>query len=398
MLPVSALTFEHHAKPPPGEWINDPNGLVFADSRYRLFVQHSDAAPDFKTIGWARLSSDDLVRWDWDGQVVAPEATGLAYSGSVSDSDGMLTAWLTRHLPPVQRQYRMESGDAGANWRQDATALGPEGRNLRDPFVFVPSATDARHMLLAEPCDWTDWRTDPPSRLSIWQETDGGWRKTGEIGPWSPPGVMWEVPVLLDYGTNQVLVVSMVDRRNDGAVCSVRAWSGRFDGRSFATDTPDGKILDHGPDFYATCFNTQDGWPTAERMMVAWASSWATARTMVWPGSVHGGAITLPRTINYRSGRLWQSPVAAARALARYERWSPGATLDLDFGGRFDLRISSDGVVAAERAEPRWTLSERLQLEVATAILIFEDCGLLEIFFEAEGRTMTVFIGSGDAQ
>ena len=54
------MSFAFHAAPPPGEWCNDPNGLVYADGAWRLFVQDSATAPDFGKIGWARLSSTDL--------------------------------------------------------------------------------------------------------------------------------------------------------------------------------------------------------------------------------------------------------------------------------------------------------------------------------------------------
>ena len=88
-----APAFAFHAAPPPGEWINDPNGLVFSGGRYRLFVQHRADAPDFAVTGWARLSSDDLLRWEWDGVVLSPDASGWAYSGSVLAAFRRLLAW-----------------------------------------------------------------------------------------------------------------------------------------------------------------------------------------------------------------------------------------------------------------------------------------------------------------
>ncbi len=400
------LNFAFHAAPPPGEWINDPNGLVFADGRYRLFMQHSAVGPDYKDIGWARMSSDDLLHWEWDGQVIPPDASGLAYSGSIAGKGGRLTATLTRHAPPIQKQYRLTSDDAGASWLQGDAALGPEGRNVRDPFMFDCAATGDRRMLLAEPCDWSDWRTDPASCVSVWGEGVSGYGRVGTIGPWSPRGVMWEVPVLLDFGARQVLIVSTVDRREDVARCSVRYWVGRFDGSSFAPETSaEGVLLDAGPDFYATCVNTVDGWPDSDRVMVGWASSWATAREVAWPGGVHGGPISLPRTLTLIGGRLHQQPAVAALNEARRAYWAPGQTLELVFDEadvKFALRLAADGALDARRTGANealtWEWGDAQFLDAPTDILVFADCGLIEIFFAVQGKTMTVFVPGATLQ
>ena len=394
------MTFEFHAAPPPGEWINDPNGLIYAGGRYRLFAQHSAEEPDFKRIGWARWSSDDLLHWDWDGPVIAPDATGLAYSGSVLAEGDALTAFLTRHSPPLQRQYRLASDDHGLTWQQHDEALGPEGRNVRDPFVFDCVATGDRRMIVAAPCDWTDWANEPPSRLEVWAERAECWEQVGTIGPWSPAGVMWEVPVLLDFDDAHVLVVSTVDRRDGGAACSVRYWVGRFDGRTFTTDDPvDGLQLDHGPEFYATCFNTVAGWPNHERVLIGWASSWATARTMRWPGDIHGGPLSLPRVVTLVRGRLRQTPMHGAMTSATTGHWSPGKSARLAFEGEgvgLTVYIGEDGALRAERSGVQpvlaWSSSQAHFLSRSTDIAVFIDNGLCELFFLAEGKVMTAYV------
>lgn len=149
------MSFGRHAAPPSGEWLNDPNGLIFRDGQWRLFVQHSAEAPDYKAVGWARLSSPDLPYWTWDGPVIPPNPLGQAYSGSIVSEGEELAAYLTRHDGKLQRQVRLASGDLGPTWRE-GSPLGPEGRNVRDPFVFHCRATGDWRMLVAEPCDWTD--------------------------------------------------------------------------------------------------------------------------------------------------------------------------------------------------------------------------------------------------
>lgn len=271
---------------------------------------------------------------------------------------------------------------------------------MRDPFVFNCSATGGQRMLLAEPCDWTTWQTDPPSQLSVWLKAETGWIQVGTIGPWSPRGIMWEVPVLLDFGDKQALIVSLVDRRDGLSVCSVRYWIGKFDGCQFTTDTPlEGRLLDHGPDFYATSVNTQAGWPDGDRIILGWASSWATARTMAWSGNVAGGPISLPRSLSLADGRLQQRPIEAALSFATAVTWAPGERLDLCFEGAdasFQISISAKGQFKAARSgsEPTivWSRVVVSFLACPTNVQIFNDCGLIEIFFKTEGKTLTVFV------
>ena len=389
-----------HAAPPPGEWCNDPNGLVFADGAWRLFVQHSAAAPDFGNIGWARLSSTDLLRWTWDGPVIVPDSLGQAYSGSVVAGDAALTAYLTRHDGAIQRQVSLTSEDAGASWRQ-GEPFGPEGRNVRDPFVFFCAATGDWRMLIAEPCDWTDWATEQPSTLSVWRLEREDWQFVARIGPWMEPGLMWEVPVLVDFGSCQALIVSTINRRNGGAACAVRYWLGRFDGANFAVATArEGLLLDHGPDFYAAIVDSpapgRDG-----RMLVAWASNWETARSMPWPGGVHGGPITLPRLLSLdpASGRLAQRPVAAIEptAVIAWDGVVPKAitiagddaelSLALDRRGLHVRRSGLAGLLDWERCD-----ADAFGDSQAQTISIFNDAGLIEAFIAPAGLTVTAFV------
>ena len=39
-------------------------------------------------------------------------------------------------------------------------------------------------------------------------------------------GILWEVPVLVDFGICHALIVSSVDRREGGSECAVRYWLG----------------------------------------------------------------------------------------------------------------------------------------------------------------------------
>lgn len=401
--PEDTRAFSFHAAPRLGEWFNDPNGLVFVDGEYRLYMQHSRAAPEFKRVGWGVMTSSDLLRWTWGGVAIHPGATSSAYSGSVTRS-APLEAFLTRqHTEPGgarQTQWRATAGE-GLTLQYDGFELGPAGRNVRDPFVFRWDATGDWRMLLAEPCDWSDWRGAPPSRVSVWSSHDKThWRRAGTIGPWDDAGVMWEVPLLIDCGAVHLLVLSIVDRRDDGSASTVRMVPGTFDGATFVATGAECP-LDIGPDFYAACVNTVDGWPSPERVLVGWASNWATARAMPWPGGIHGGPIALPRTLAWHNSRLAVAPIAAARPQATWQGEWHGKALQLDiFGDDASLRvvITADGQLSASReaSDPRlrWTCSEPPRLTSCT-VTVFVDAGLCELFFEPPGLALTAFVPSG---
>lgn len=292
--------FAFHAAPPPGQWLNDPNALAYHDGAYRLFAQHRDDGPAFKRTGWARFSSPDLLHWRFDGAVIPPDGGNWMYSGCIVEESDRLEALHSLHSAGLEHQVRRTSDDGGATWSgpEPISDLGAPGRNRRDPFVFRDGTGWA--LLLAEPCDWTEWRQEPASRLRLYRSTDRvGWRDAGVIGPWREPGIMWEVPVLVRIGGWDVLLVSEVDRRSNRADCSVRAWVGRLGEAGFtpAQGFPrSGQRVDQGPDFYALTVSGGAHWPLAEPAFVGWLSSWQTARTMSWPGFA-GGPISIPRQI-----------------------------------------------------------------------------------------------------
>lgn len=405
--------FAFHAAAPPGEWINDPNGLAFSGGRYRLFVQHRADAPEFAVTGWARLSSDDLLKWEWDGSVLPPDANGWAYSGSVMVAPGgALESYHTRHDKdggPVQTQHRATSRDAGATWETDFRPLGPSGRNVRDPFVFAYRGE--RQMLVARPCDWTDWANDPASTIEVLASPDGAaWRAVGTIGPFAPPGIMWEVPVLVDFGSCWALIVSIVDRRT-GTACGVRYWLGTFDGMRFACQPgwpQQGRALDLGPDFYACIPNTTEGWPDEARVLVGWASSWATARRVAWPGGAAGGPIGLPRrlTLDAAGTRLRQEPIEGARGKARaVYRTGNGSFRLVVTSSLGEVKVVWDAAASAlvvdrQTDDPlfRWNGQTRLNPCSAMNLTLFIDGPLIEIFIEPAGTVITLVLPGVDLE
>lgn len=387
--------FGFHASPPADHWINDPNGLVFSAGRYRLFVQHRADAPDFVVTGWSRFSSDDLLTWEWDGEVLAADDNGFAYSGSISvgreEAEACLEAWHTRHRPtgiPRERQFVSQSHDSGLNWSVPDGPHGPAGRNARDPYVF--SHDGSWHMLVARPRDWSD--TTETSRIELVSEgSTGDWSSGADLGLEIATGLLCEVPSFLCFGEKWALLASFVDRSTGGARTWTGYWLGSFDGNGFRPDQPAPTRLDIGPDFYAAIANLDAGWP-AERVLIGWASSWATARLLTVSGGGGGGAISMPRQLSFNGTELQLSPIPAAMRHGQSLAWSGTAKLTVRSDEAVLVVELGNGKLEAKRhgaAEWLWDCT-RSDVRIAGQLLLFHDAGLVELFIG--GIAMTVMI------
>ncbi|MBS1796333.1 MAG: glycoside hydrolase family 32 protein [Acidobacteria bacterium] len=319
---------------PPANWMNDPNGMVYADGEYHLFYQYYPNATVWGPMHWGHAVSRDLVHWENLPVALAPDKLGLIFSGSAvldaRNSSGFgtakktpLVAMFTYHDMDGEKAGRTDfqyqglaySLDKGRSWtKYDKNPVIPNTEKLkdfRDTKLFWNEALKQWSVVFAVG-DHVRFYSSPDLK---------SWTKTGEFGKsdGTHAGV-WECPDLfpLTVGgrTKWVLLVSINPGGPNGG-SATQYFVGDFDGKTFRNDNPPQNIfwLDQGRDDYAGV--TWSNAPRGRRIFLGWMSNWDYAQQV--PTAKWRSAMTLPRELGLAETaegvRLVQNPVRETQAL-----------------------------------------------------------------------------------
>jgi fructan beta-fructosidase len=185
-------------------WLNDPNGLVYANGIYHLFYQHNPHGEGWGNMSWGHATSADLTHWDGQPVAIPCDDQEAIYSGSavldIDNTSGFgtpenppLVAIYTSAYSPAspsngrQAQSLAYSTDDGATWTKYAgnPVLDRASPDFRDPKVFwyegdagsywVMVAVEAalREVILYKSADLKTWE---------YLSTFGSANATGESG------------------------------------------------------------------------------------------------------------------------------------------------------------------------------------------------------------------------
>ncbi len=334
----------HYA--PRSGWINDPNGLVFANGKYHLFAQYGPE-PHWGDIHWSHAESSDLIHWRDLPTALAPDSLGMVFSGSaVYDSEN--TSGLgTADNPPIIAMYTSHG-----EHEQQSIAVGLDGVNFtkypQNPVIPNSEKPDFRDpKVLKNPKGgWTVVLAAGDHVEFYGSEDLIHWNKTGSFGPGGnhSKGV-WECPDLfpltLEGREVWVLLVSMgACTENLGS--RTQYFLGSFDGKTF---TPDGsftkpEFIDSGFDNYAgvTYFGTK------ERILIGWAANWVYANDL--PTGEFCGQMTLPRVLTLADTPLGGPRLAGAPVSDKLFSEPRPVTGKLP-GEVFKLTVSGEGEAEA---------------------------------------------------
>lgn len=320
---------------PPGNWLNDPNGLVYHAGEYHLFYQHYPHSLDWGPMHWGHAVSRDLIRWQHLPIALAPDEDGMIFSGSAvsdwRDTAGFgpqaLVAIYTCHKEPghIETQSLAFSHDNGRTWQKypgNPVLPNPGLRDFRDPKVFWH---DDRWVMCLAAGQEIHFYTAPNLR---------NWTLASVFAPQDslPGGAVWETPDLFELPvtrsrqTRWVLTLGI----NTGAPAGGSGscyFIGHFDGGTFTPDQPHASStppasppplwMDYGPDFYAP--QSWSNAPNARRICLGWMSNWRYAP--LTPAVAWRGMFSLPRELTLvettNGVRLAQRPIAEINTLRR---------------------------------------------------------------------------------
>ena len=296
-------------------WINDPNGLIYADGKFHLFCQFYPDDTKWGPMHWGHAISDDLLKWEHLPVAIIPTEEEYAFSGSaVLDyknvsglGDGVKPAMIlfyTAHNPLTGEQQqciayssdyknftRYEGNPVIKNAKTDAD-FKPD---FRDPKVIVNTVIGGFTMVLAA-----------GHSIEFYHSKDLlNWHKTGEFAPGilAVDGIC-ECPDLIKFeledSDKYVLTMSMVmpsaDGEDDGHV--MQYFVGKFDGNTFTADNYDERqVLDFGNNNYAAVTFAE----TSAPIMMGWAEDWNEAR--VNTNTEYFGKMTCARKLDLAQAR-----------------------------------------------------------------------------------------------
>ncbi len=318
---------------PAKNWMNDPNGMVYADGTYHLFYQYNPQGNDWGNMSWGHATSTDLMHWAEQPVALTRDELGDIFSGSaVIDKDNTADfganamVALYTSASGAQQQSLAYSTDGGKNFTRFASnpVIKNDDDNLRDPKVFWHEPTKKWVMALAK-----GWKMG----VEFYGSTDlKSWHhlSTFHTELKGRPSLQWECPDLFELGVRSEELGVRSEKMEDGSeelgangsqelltpnsspltqnkwvlLVSVNPggplvgsgtmyFTGQFDGTNFIADEREYPLwLDYGMDNYAgvTWSNTGD-----RRIMIGWMNNWSYAGAV--PCSPWRSAFTLPREL-----------------------------------------------------------------------------------------------------
>lgn len=293
---------------PVGNWMNDPNGLVYYQGMYHLFYQYNPAAMVWGPMHWGHAVSTDLVHWQTLPIALFPDDAGDIWSGSIvadtTDSSGffnggsgLVAIYTAAHTVP-QQQSIAYSKDGGTTWTKYAgnpVIPNPGVADFRDPKVFWYAPTQRWIMIVAG--GTVRFYSSPDLKT---------WTSESQLTEQTECPDLFPLPVDGNV-QHQEWVLSLGGRSYE---------LGTFNGHTFSK-TAGPFTVDFGADFYAA--QSYSNIPTSDgrRIWIGWMDNWDYAQQT--PTAPWRGAMTVPRSLSLKTFaegvRLVQTPVTELQGL-----------------------------------------------------------------------------------
>jgi fructan beta-fructosidase len=333
-----------HFKPPFG-WLNDPNGLMFANEQWHLFYQYYPMDNIWGPMHWGHAVSDNLVDWAHCPIALAPDESGNMFSGSgiidkenvsglfEQPSDNNLVVFYTSSLPrgegleDFQSQCLAYSTDGGIRWTKyenNPVIANPGLDCYRDPKVIWIEESKHWILLVTHGQSIGFYKS---TNLIAWELVCEFGKKEGlhSKGPWECPDLF---PLTAQDGTSKWVLVAGIGDGCAAPGSGTQYFVGEFDGETFVNDNAPETVLylDNGRDYYATqsWFNAPDN----KRIGISWMSNWRYARDT--ETKTYRSIMSLPKEYSLQKNSAGQYVVAQKFADLVNEAFAPASLINKD--------------------------------------------------------------------
>lgn len=413
----------HYHLMPESGWLNDPNGLCQYHGVYHIYYQYSPFDVEGKTKLWGHMSSRDMINFQQEEPVLFPDhrvdERGV-YSGSAFIEQDQLYFYYTGNVKLEDKVYDyinegreqntvlVESKD-GVSFSEKKWLMSnsdyPEDMSchIRDPKVFKKNGQ--YYMVLGA--------RDKASKgcVLLYQSTDlYHWTYHMRIASEQVFGYMWECPDFIELQGKQFLITCPQGVAQLGYEFANVHQCGYFpisldvEKKTYQLDSF--VQLDRGFDFYAPqSFVDEQG----RRILIGWMGlpDIEYQNPTCEKGWQH--ALTIPRQLTEKNGRILQQPLEEMRALRKNHRVMDGEQLKKAplTASCFELKmkIVEEGSFVLQLRKGAWL---RYEQQTHTLTLSFEACGYgrdqrsvvltslrsLQIF--ADTSSFEIFVNEGE--
>jgi len=288
-----------HFTPKKG-WMNDPNGMFYADGYYHLYFQHYPEKNVWGPMHWGHAISKDMIKWEEQPIAIYPDKEKYIFSGSAVVDTQNTSGFGVGGKAPIVAIYTLHDMEKGKDGKLDTEqqdiAYSTDGGftykkfDAGNPVVKNPGIRDFRDPKVS----WDEARKQwimvvaASDRDHFYGSKDlKNWQFLSEFGKdLGAHESVWECPDFFPIkveGTNEkkwILLQSLGQGAANGG-SGTQYYVGDFDGKQFTVDSNfEQRIkrekavwIDYGKDNYAGVtwnnISTSDG----RRLFIGWMVS-----------------------------------------------------------------------------------------------------------------------------
>lgn len=327
----------YHLMPETG-WLNDPNGLCQLNGLYHIYYQYTPFEPTGEIKLWGHYTTEDFVHYKNREPALFPDrdfdAHGV-YSGSAFVEDGTAHYFYTGNV----KRFDRDDYDYIMAGRESNTVCfeSRDGYEFSEKTLLMTTADyppdischvrDPKILKVGHTYYMALGARDSGSKglVLLYESQDlNHWKYYNRITTNEPFGYMWECPDLFFLDGQLCLICCPQGVEPKGVdywnvhQCTVMSLNYDFDKNEYAPIHPsDAVMVDRGFDFYAPqTFEDEKG----RRILIGWMGIPDADYTNPTTEAGWQHAMTIPRTLHWRNGRMIQTPLEELEAMRREGR------------------------------------------------------------------------------